>query len=46
MNCPELSEEEFDEVYDYVDRIPLSRPRKNINRDFSDGALILDILET
>ena len=31
-----LSEEEMQEVYNWVDEIPLSRPKKNIARDFSD----------
>ena len=24
-------------IYNWVDEIPLSRPKKNITRDFSDG---------
>ena len=31
-----ISEEEMQEVYNWVDEIPLSRPKKNIARDFSD----------
>jgi len=31
-----MSEEEMQEVYNWVDEIPLSRPKKNIARDFSD----------
>ena len=31
-----ISEEEMQEVYNWVDEIPLSRPKKNISRDFSD----------
>lgn len=34
---PRISEEEMQEVYNWVDEIPLSRPKKNIARDFSDG---------
>ena len=34
--APKLSEEEMQEVYNWVDEIPLSRPKKNIARDFSD----------
>lgn len=35
-------EEYFDDVelenlYQWIDRIPLSRPKKNIGKDFSDG---------
>ncbi len=32
-----ISEEEMQEVYNWVDDIPLSRPKKNIARDFSDS---------
>ena len=24
-------------IYEWVDSVPLSRPKKNISRDFSDG---------
>lgn len=32
-----LSDEELQEVYTWVDEIPLSRPKRSIARDFSDG---------
>jgi hypothetical protein len=38
---PRISEEEMQEVYNWVDEIPLSRPKKNIARDFSDGGKYL-----
>jgi len=37
MDAPPLSEEELTEVYNWVDQVPLSRPKKNITRDFADG---------
>lgn len=42
-------EEYFDEVevenlYHWLDRIPLSRPKKNIVKDFSDGVLVAEII--
>ena len=37
MDAPYLSEEEMQIVYNWVDEIPLSRPKKNIARDFSDA---------
>jgi len=40
----ELSEEELRLLYAWVDDIPLSRPKKNINRDFSDGVLMAEIV--
>ena len=44
MDAPPLSEEELTEVYNWVDQIPLSRPKKNISRDFSDGVLMAEII--
>ena len=37
MEAPKLTEEEMQLIYNWVDEIPLSRPKKNIARDFSDG---------
>ena len=45
-NCtdrPNLSEMELNEIYNWVDEIPLSRPKKNIARDFSDGCQIAEV---
>ncbi len=33
----DMTEEELQALYTWIDEIPLSRPKKNINRDFSDG---------
>ena len=33
----QLDEEEMQGIYNWVDEIPLSRPKRNIARDFSDG---------
>ena len=30
-------------IYNWVDEIPLSRPKRNIARDFSDGGIIHNI---
>lgn len=32
-------------IYELVDSIPLSRPKKNISRDFSDGVLVAEIVK-
>ena len=34
---PILDEESLQQIYTWIDDIPLSRPKKNITRDFSDG---------
>lgn len=39
-----LSEEELNSIYNWVDEVPLSRPKKNIARDFSDGVLTAEII--
>lgn len=37
MEVPQIDEEEMQIIYNWVDEIPLSRPKRNIARDFSDG---------
>ena len=32
-------------IYEMVDKVPLSRPKKNIARDFSDGVLIAEVIK-
>ena len=44
MLAPELDEEEVQLVYNWVDEIPLSRPKRNITRDFADGVLTAEII--
>ncbi|KAL4232001.1 Sperm flagellar protein 1 [Mactra antiquata] len=43
-------EEYFDDVeveslYSWIDRIPLSRPKKNISKDFADGVLCAEVVK-
>ena len=45
MDAPPLNEEELNNIYNWVDEIPLSRPKKNIARDFADGVLIAEIVK-
>jgi hypothetical protein len=42
MSAP-LSEDDLQKLYAWVDQIPLSRPKKNIARDFSDGVLLAEV---
>lgn len=37
MRAPNIDDEELQLVYQWVDGIPLSKHKKNITRDFSDG---------
>ena len=39
-----LSDEELQKLFAWVDTIPLSRPKRNINRDFSDGVLAAEVV--
>ena len=34
---PELDDDQLQQIYSWIDEIPLSRPKRNIARDFSDG---------
>ena len=40
----DLSEEELQELYAWIDEIPLTRQKKNITRDFSDGVLAAEVV--
>ena len=31
-------------IYNWIDTIPLSRPKRNITRDFSDGVLLAEVV--
>lgn len=40
-----LEDELLEDLYAWVDQIPLTRPKKNIHRDFSDGVLVAEIVK-
>lgn len=40
----ELTDEQYREIYSWIDAIPLSRPKRNIARDFSDGVLLAEVV--
>lgn len=39
-----LDDETLQRLYAWIDEIPLSRPKKNITRDFSDGILLAEVV--
>jgi len=39
-----LTEEQLRALYAWIDAIPLSRPKRNIARDFSDGVLLAEVI--
>jgi hypothetical protein len=40
----ELSDEQLRALYAWIDAIPLSRPKRNIARDFSDGVMFAEVV--
>lgn len=40
----ELSDEQLRAIYAWIDAIPLSRPKKNMARDFSDGVMLAEVV--
>ena len=44
MDANNITEEELNLIYNWVDEIPLSRPKRNISRDFADGVLVAEIV--
>ena len=41
LKAPDLDEEDMQMIYNWVDEIPLSWPKKNIGWDFADGGKFL-----
>ena len=41
----EISEDELMSIYEWLDSIPLNKPKKNIARDFSDGVLLAEVIK-
>jgi hypothetical protein len=39
-----MDDEELQRIYTWVDEVPLSRPKRNIARDFADGVLTAEIV--
>ena len=40
----QLTDDQLDELYQWVDTIPLSRRKRNLVRDFSDGVLMAEVI--
>lgn len=40
----ELTDEQYRAIYAWIDAIPLSRPKRNIARDFSDGCMLAEVI--
>lgn len=44
-NKVNLTDVELNDIYGFVDNFNLSKPKKNIARDFSDGLLVAEIIK-
>ena len=40
----QLNDKVLEDLYQWIDSLPLSRPKKRIERDFADGKLIAEII--
>ncbi|XP_019589348.1 sperm flagellar protein 1 isoform X2 [Rhinolophus sinicus] len=40
-----VEEEALHQLYLWIDNIPLSRPKRNLSRDFSDGVLVAEVIK-
>ena len=40
----DMTEEQLQALYAWIDEVPLSRQKKNITRDFSDGVLAAEVV--
>lgn len=45
MAAVAFTEEDLHDLYTWVDEIPISRPKRNIARDFADGCSVAEILK-
>ena len=45
ITAPDVDEDELQLIYYWVDEIPLSRPKRNIARDFADGVLVAEVMK-
>ena len=40
-----IPEAEIQEMLEWIDKVPLSRPKRNFSRDFSDGVLAAEVVK-
>ncbi|XP_060065548.1 sperm flagellar protein 1-like isoform X2 [Ylistrum balloti] len=40
-----LDDDQLEALYSWIDKIPLSKPKRNISRDFSDGVLVAEMIK-
>uniref|UniRef100_A0A8C4N4F5 Sperm flagellar 1 n=1 Tax=Eptatretus burgeri TaxID=7764 RepID=A0A8C4N4F5_EPTBU len=42
---PPLGECDLHELFEWIDSVPLSRPKRSLRRDFSDGVLVAELVK-
>ncbi|XP_070539862.1 sperm flagellar protein 1-like isoform X2 [Ptychodera flava] len=45
VEMAEISEEQLQDLFAWIDEIPLTRPKRNITRDFADGVMVAEIVK-
>ncbi|CAG9310393.1 unnamed protein product [Blepharisma stoltei] len=45
IEAPPLEEDEMQRIYEWIDDVPLSRPKRNITRDFADGCMMAEVVK-
>ncbi|XP_071483297.1 sperm flagellar protein 1-like [Diadema antillarum] len=40
----QLEQDQLEDLYSWLDEIPLTRPKRNVGRDFSDGVLMAEVV--
>lgn len=45
IEAPQIDEEEMQRIYEWIDDVPLSRPKRNITRDFADGVMMAEVVK-
>ena len=45
MEAPPVNEDEMEQLLEWLDGIPFSKPKKNILRDFADGVFVAELMK-
>jgi len=45
MEAPLINEDDMEQLLEWIDGIPFSRPKRSIARDFADGVLVAEIIK-
>ena len=45
MEAPPINDDEMEQLLEWLDGIPFTKPKKNINRDFADGVFVAETMK-